>query len=67
MYRFRVPEIFLGCFLTIAVFAAGMLFVRPYADQPAHQVSATTADNQGKEKQREGDPGGWGPWLLKVL
>ncbi|MFK4657974.1 hypothetical protein ABIF97_007908 [Bradyrhizobium japonicum] len=26
MYRFRVPEIFLGCFLTIAVFAAGMVF-----------------------------------------
>lgn len=26
MYHFRVPEILLGCLLTIAVFAAGMLF-----------------------------------------
>jgi hypothetical protein len=26
MYRFRVPDIFLGCLLTIAVFAAGVVF-----------------------------------------
>jgi hypothetical protein len=26
MVRLRVPELFLGCFLTVAVFAAGMLF-----------------------------------------
>src|ERR1700730_16187968 len=24
--RFRIPELFLGCFLTVAVFATGMLF-----------------------------------------
>lgn len=36
--RFRPPEIFLGCFLTVAVFAMGMVFEssrRPPAQQPA--------------------------------
>jgi hypothetical protein len=28
MYRFRIPEIFLGCFLTVAIFATGMIFAR---------------------------------------
>lgn len=36
MYRFRIPEVFLGCFLTIAVFATGMLFAWDgrYSGQP---------------------------------
>jgi hypothetical protein len=64
MYRSRVPEIFLGCFLTIAIFATGMLFVRPYANQPAHQVGSTATQHDSKEKQPEGDPSGW-DWLFK--
>lgn len=31
--KFRTPEIFLGCFLTIAVFAMGMLFSSQYFQQ----------------------------------
>ena len=65
MHRFRTPELFLGCFLTIAVFAAGMLFVRPYANQPTYQVGAAAPQSESKEKQSEGDPSGWWSWLSK--
>jgi hypothetical protein len=37
MYRFRVPEIFLGCFLTVAVLAVGMTLNRQQAPQPLHK------------------------------
>ncbi|MFH1342707.1 MAG: hypothetical protein ABIL01_16130 [Pseudomonadota bacterium] len=63
MYRFRVPEIFLGCFLTIAVFAMGMLF-GPYPQPPAHQVSATASQSESKVKHPESEPSGWA-WLSK--
>jgi len=63
--RFRTPELFLGCFLTIAVFAMGMLFVRwPYPQPSAYQVSTAAAQSESKEKQSEGEPSGWA-WLLK--
>jgi hypothetical protein len=63
--RFPVPELFLGCFLTVAVFAAGMLFVRPYANRSAYQISAASAQSESKEKQSEGDPSGGWAWLSK--
>lgn len=44
MYRFRVPEIFLGCFLTVAVLATGILF------QPFR--SAQTVEKQETARQR---------------
>ena len=45
--RFRTPELFLGCFLTIAVFAMGMLFVRwPYPQPSAYQVSTAAAQSE---------------------
>lgn len=66
MHRFRTPELFLGCFLTVAVFAAGMLFVQwPYPHQPAYQISAPAAQAESKEKQAESNPAGWSDWLLK--
>jgi hypothetical protein len=51
--RFRPPEIFLGIFLTVAVFAMGMLFEssrRPPAEQQA--ASNTAKENQGHPPER---------------
>jgi hypothetical protein len=43
-----------------------MLFIRwPNSQQPAYQVSATSAQAESKEKQPESDPSGWWAWLLK--
>jgi hypothetical protein len=49
MYRFRVPEIFLGCFLTVAVFAIGMLFDRQQAAQPQRDIPKQEAPNQSQK------------------
>jgi hypothetical protein len=67
MHRFRTPELFLGCFLTVALFATGMLFVRwPYPNQTAQQISAPAPQADSKEKQTErNEPGGWRAWLFK--
>jgi hypothetical protein len=40
--RFRAPELFLGAFLAVAVFAMGMLFTSSYQPSPA-QLSKTEA------------------------
>jgi hypothetical protein len=47
MYRFRTPELFLGCFLTVAVFAAGMLFVPAFSqrEQSNQQQQSANATN----------------------
>lgn len=48
MYRFRLPEIFLGCFLTVAVFAAGMLFQgREQSARPAQAAGKHEFVRQG--------------------
>jgi hypothetical protein len=66
MYRFRVPELFLGCFLTVAVFAAGMLFVRwPYASNPAQAVKQQEASEQGSKAQRPDSELTGSTWLTK--
>jgi hypothetical protein len=67
MHRFRTPELFLGCFLTVAVFSAGMLFVNwPYANQPTQQISAAAPKSDSNERQAErNEPSGWLPWLFK--
>lgn len=36
--RFRVPELFLGCFLTVAVFASGMLFSNQFSPAAYHRA-----------------------------
>src|SRR5438105_2425027 len=47
--KFRVPEIFLGAFLTIAVFSMGILFSSQYSDhvtkQPAQQETSSSGNN----------------------
>lgn len=67
MNRFRIPEIFLGCFLTVAVFAIGMLFgQRPNTQQATYQVSSTSTKSESKEKKPESEPWGRGwSWLSK--
>lgn len=46
--RFRTPEIFLGCLLTVAVFSIGVLFSSQYPQQsaqaPAHQEAASNSN-----------------------
>jgi hypothetical protein len=52
--RFRTPELFLGCFLTIAVFSVGILFSSQYSRQPAQtqssEKSAQAAENKSNPK-----------------
>jgi hypothetical protein len=55
MHRFRTPELFLGCFLTVAVFAAGMLFVnwpQPQQITQAHPADKAAAASAQKEEQK---------------
>lgn len=54
MYRFRVPDIFLGCFLTIAVFAAGMLFKRD--EQPSSPAQAVEEHETSGERSKPESP-----------
>jgi hypothetical protein len=66
MHRFRTSEIFLGCFLTVAVFAAGMLFIRQeQPTSPTQQVSSTKpADQTDQAKAPDTDLTG-STWLTK--
>jgi hypothetical protein len=50
MHRFRIPEIFLACFLTVAVFATGMLFANgPNSRYPTQAQSAEKANKPASE------------------
>lgn len=63
--RFRTIELFLGAFLTIAIFSVGMLFSSSYAPQPAQQVS-TTKSNEQNERPKNSDSELTGStWLTK--
>jgi hypothetical protein len=52
--KVRSHEVFLGCFLTVAVFAVGMLFASSYQPSPAaknpSQQSETAAQNRDASK-----------------
>jgi hypothetical protein len=66
MYRFRVPEIFLGCFLTIAIFAAGMAVVRQ--EQPASPTQSEKkqeATGEGQKAQNPDSELAGSTWLTK--
>jgi hypothetical protein len=66
MYRFRVPEIFLGCFLTVAVFATGMLFEGPkQAPGPAQSISQQEAASEGHKAQNPDAELTGSTWLTK--
>jgi hypothetical protein len=54
MHRFRTPELFLGCFLTVAVFATGMLFVN--WPQPQQITQAQTADKPAASSAQKENP-----------
>lgn len=66
MYRFRVPEIFLGCFLTVAVFAAGMLFERSkQSSRPAQSISKQETASEGSKAQNPDADLTGSTWLTK--
>jgi len=81
--RFRVPEIFLGFFLAVAVFAAGMLFsnqIRPATTyqtdnagtaQQHHTGKSDAADGSKDQGSSEGHGEFWSAkltdWLLAAL
>jgi hypothetical protein len=66
MRQFRPPEIFLGCFLTIAVFAMGMLFVSSgYAPQSAQNISTPKAPNQSEQSKSPDSDLIGSTWLTK--
>ena len=83
MYRFRVPELFLGCFLTVAVFATGILFsnqAAPPQAYPAQQANRSdehnvtgpaSASGDQDHKEKKGESEFWSAkltdWLLAVL
>jgi hypothetical protein len=48
--RFRMPELFLGAFLAVAIFAMGMLFVASYQKDQSSQYPAQNADAAPKNK-----------------
>ncbi|SHN69120.1 hypothetical protein [Bradyrhizobium erythrophlei] len=66
MQHFRVPEIFLGCFLTIAVFSMGMIFERgrqppnPNQSIPKHEASSDSQKSQSPDAELTGST-----WLTK--
>ncbi|MGY4351222.1 hypothetical protein ACVWXM_007715 [Bradyrhizobium sp. GM7.3] len=73
--RFRLPEIFLGCFLTVAVFAMGMLFANQlhFAAQYQNEHSGATevhsVDEPSKPSKEQSEF--WNAkltdWLLAAL
>jgi hypothetical protein len=66
MYRFRVPEIFLGCFLTVAVFATGMLFKgNEQATRPEQGIKKQEAASQGHEAKNPDAELTGSTWLTK--
>jgi hypothetical protein len=66
MYRFRVPEIFLGCILTVAVFATGMLFERAkQTSSPTQSVSHREAATESQNAQSPDAELTGSAWLTK--
>ncbi|WP_316228133.1 MULTISPECIES: hypothetical protein [unclassified Bradyrhizobium] len=62
--RFRVPELFLGCLLTVAVFATSMVFAsRPSPQQSVHPVSESRSTLK-PTSSADSDPA-WSTWLTK--
>jgi hypothetical protein len=62
--RFRTPEIFLGCLLTVAVFSIGILFSSPYPVQTTRQPTQQTTEAKGSNTPQPHDEGGWA-WITK--
>ena len=61
MHRFKIPELILGCFLTVAVFAAGALFAwRPKPPEPRSETTQQDAAKKGENtKSRDSELVGW--------
>jgi hypothetical protein len=50
--RFRIPELFLGAFLAVAIFAMGILFSSQYSRQTT-QANGTEKSSQSTEGKSE--------------
>ncbi|RTM14350.1 MAG: hypothetical protein EKK33_06650 [Bradyrhizobiaceae bacterium] len=55
MFRFRVPELFLGCFLTVAIFSIGMLFA-PVGLEPGRPTQSNRSQEPEKPASSKSDP-----------
>jgi hypothetical protein len=58
MRRFRIPEIFLGCFLTVAVFAAGMT-IESARNQPSQPNTTTQSASSNQDHKEESTVRNW--------
>jgi hypothetical protein len=66
--KFRVPEIFLGCFLTIAVFAMGFVFSSSYhPPQSTEQSQPHSADDHKRSKEATEERLADYTWWLALL
>ncbi|RXH19513.1 hypothetical protein [Bradyrhizobium guangzhouense] len=66
MYQFRVPEFFLGCFLTVAVFAAGMLFEGDqHSSRPLQAIEKHEASGQSSKPETPDTELLGSTWLTK--
>jgi hypothetical protein len=66
MHRFRTPELFLGCFLTVAVFATGLLFVHWQQPGNATQtVKEQAAPGEGRKAENPDSELTGTTWLTK--
>lgn len=64
--RFRIPEVFLGCLLAVAVFAAGMLFKGvEQATYPAQSTSQQKTSPQNRESKGPDTDLSGATWLTK--
>jgi ABC-type Fe3+ transport system permease subunit len=69
--KFRLPDIFLGALLAVAIFAMGMLFSshRPQENQNIRQSSETSKGEAAKvgAEERIADYTYWLAWLTGIL
>ncbi|WP_445222138.1 hypothetical protein ACKWRH_20920 [Bradyrhizobium sp. Pa8] len=61
MRRFRIPEIFLGCFLTVAVFAGGMTFESSRRQPPQSDATSQSASSD----QGHAEKGSVWDWIFR--
>jgi hypothetical protein len=64
MRRFRIPELFLGCFLTVAVFATGTLFNSQQEAIDEYSEKRELASTSGQKIRSESELT-WSSWLTK--
>jgi hypothetical protein len=59
--RFRVPELFPGCLLTVAIFSMGILFASPFQPESYKQTAAT--EQHSTDKKTENNENAQSLWV----